>query len=265
MAPRRLSPPALYREIDIKDLGAFLDGVFVTCLPHVEPDAAVYVWHAHVHQPTIAAAFERHGLLLHQILVWVKPCATFGHCYYRWGHEPCAFGWRRGNMPKHGHGALDTVWEFDWEGKARITTFHPTSRPPRVFEITMEQHTKGGDVILEPFSGSGSQIIAAEKFGGRCFAMEIAPAFVDGTVKRWEATTGKKATLESEGKSFAEIAAERGVPPQTRQVSSLHVRMTTGSAFTFSFEQTHSLLLWRSFFPPRSVALPRSTGHSGDP
>src|SRR5258705_1500712 len=57
---------ALYREVDIKDLGVFLDGVFVTCLPHVVPDAAVYMWHAHVQQPTIAAAFERHGLLLHQ-------------------------------------------------------------------------------------------------------------------------------------------------------------------------------------------------------
>jgi DNA modification methylase len=202
----------LYREIDIKDLGKFLDGVFVTCLPHVLPDAAVYVWHAHVQQPTIAAAFERHGLLLHQILVWVKPCATFGHCYYRWRHEPCAFGWKRGNMPKHGHGALDTVWELDWEGKARITTFHPTSKPPRVFEIPMEQHSKRGQIVLEPFSGSGSQIIAAEKLVRRCFAMEIAPAFVDGTIKRWEAATGKKATLDGTGQALAEVAAERGIP-----------------------------------------------------
>jgi DNA modification methylase len=200
----------VYREIDIKDLGAFLDGVFVACFPIVDPDAAVYVWHAHVQQPTIAAVFERHGLLLHQIIVWVKPSATFGHCFYRWRHEPCAFGWRRGNMPKHGHGALDTVWELDWDGKARITTFHPTSKPPRIFEIPMEQHTKRGDIVLEPFSGSGSQIIAAEKLVRRCFAMEIAPAFVDGTIGRWEAATGKKATLDGTGQTLAEVAAERG-------------------------------------------------------
>jgi DNA modification methylase len=201
----------VYREIDIKDLGAFMDGVFVACLPNVDPDAAMYVWHAHVQQPTIAAAFERHGLLLHQILVWVKPCATFGHCYYRWRHEPCAFGWRRGNMPKHGHGAMDTVWELDWEGKARITTFHPTSKPPRVFEIPMEQHTKRNDIVLEPFSGSGSQLIAAEKLVRRCFGMEIAPAFVDGTIKRWEQATGKKATLDGTGQTLAEVASERGI------------------------------------------------------
>ena len=201
----------LYREIDIKDLGTFLDGVFVACFPNVETEAAMYVWHAHVQQPTIAAVFERHGLLLHQIIVWVKPSATFGHCFYRWRHEPCAFGWRRGNMPKHGHGALDTVWELDWEGKARITTFHPTSKPPRIFEIPMEQHTKRGDIVLEPFSGSGSQIIAAEKLVRRCFAMEIAPAFVHGTIERWEAATGKKATLHGTGQTLAEVASERGI------------------------------------------------------
>ena len=61
----------VYREVDIKDLGQFLDGVFTAVLPHVVEDAAIYVWHAHVQQPVIAATFERHGLLLHQILVWV--------------------------------------------------------------------------------------------------------------------------------------------------------------------------------------------------
>ncbi len=119
----------VYREIDIKDLGEFLDKAFAACLPHVQDDAGIYVWHAHVQQPVIAAAFERHGLLLHQILVWVKPCATFGHCYYRWKHEPCAFGWKKGNKPKHGVGQLETVWEADWEGKQRITTFHPCLHP----------------------------------------------------------------------------------------------------------------------------------------
>ncbi len=117
----------LYREVDITDLGEFLDAVFAACLPNVADAAGIYVWHAHVQQPTIAAAFERHGLLLHQVLVWVKPCATFGHCYYRWKHEPCAFGWKRGNKPTHGLGQLETVWEADWDGKARFTGDQPRS------------------------------------------------------------------------------------------------------------------------------------------
>ena len=207
----------LYREVDIKDLGEFLDKVFVAALPHVEEAAAFYVWHAHLQQPTIAATFERHGLNLHQILVWVKPVATFGHSYYRWRHEPCAFGWRRGHKPKHGYGNMDSVWEVDWEGKARITTFHPTSKPPRLFEIPIEQHTRKGAIVLEPFSGSGSQIIAAEKLGRRCRAMEISPVFVDGSVRRWEKATGKVATLDGSGKNFREVAAERGVPVEERR------------------------------------------------
>jgi DNA modification methylase len=200
---------ALYREVDIADLGTFLDGVFSACLPHVDDDAGIYVWHAHVQQPVIAATFERHGLLLHQVLVWSKPSATFGHAYYRWRHEPCAFGWKKGHKPDHGFGQLETIWEADWDGKARITTFHPTSKPTRLFEIPMEQHTKLGAVVLEPFSGSGSQLIAAEKLSRRCRALEIQPAFVDGTIDRWQQATGQAAVLEATQQTFAEVAAER--------------------------------------------------------
>jgi DNA modification methylase len=197
----------VYREIDIADLGEFLDKVFTASLPHLASHAAIYCWHAHVQQPVIAAVFEKHGLLLHQVLVWVKPSAVFGHSYYRWRHEPCAFGWVQGSKPEHGVGQLDTVWEADWDGKARFTGFHPTSKPTRLFEIPLEQHTKPGDITLELFSGSGSQIIAAEKLRRRCFAMEITPAFVDGTIDRWQKASGKVATLD--GRSYADVAAER--------------------------------------------------------
>ncbi len=201
---------AVYHEVDIKDLGVFLDGVFTACLPHVVPAAPIYCWHAHVQQPVVAAVFERHGLLLHQVLVWVKPCAVFGHSYYQWQHEPCAFGWRQGHKPQHGTGQLSTVWPADWDGKARHTTFHPTSKPTRLFEIPLEQHTATGDVVLEPFSGSGSQIIAAEKLARRCRAMELEPAFVDGTILRWEKATGRKAELD--GRTYEAHAAERLAP-----------------------------------------------------
>ena len=202
----------VYREVDIADLGEFLDQVLEACLPHLESHTAIYVWHAHVQLPTISALFERHGLLLHQVLVWVKPTATFGHSYYHWRHEPCAFGWVKGNKPPHGPGVMDTVWEVDWEGKQRIVgNQHPTSKPVRVFEIPIEQHTKPGDLVLEAFSGSGSQILAAEKLGRRCAAMEIQPAFVDVAVRRWEQATGKDAVHEESGRTFAEVSAERDV------------------------------------------------------
>ncbi len=199
----------VYREVDIKDLGEFLDGVFDAALPHLVERTPIYVWHAHVQQPTVAAAFERHGLLLHQVLVWVKPTAVFGHSYFRWRHEPCAFGWVQGKKPEHGVAQLDTVWEVDWEGKQRVVgNEHPTQKPTRLFELPMELHTNVGDVVLETFSGSGSQLIAAEKLNRRCRAMEISPAFVDVAIRRWQKATGKRAMLD--GKSFDEVKVERG-------------------------------------------------------
>lgn len=73
----------------------------------------------------------------------------------------------------------------------------------------MEQHTRRGEVVLEPFSGSGSQLVAAERLRRRCRAMEISPAFVDVAVRRWEQATGKQAVLDGDGRTFAEIAEER--------------------------------------------------------
>ncbi len=176
----------VYREVDIKDLGVFLNSVFTAVLPHIKDDAAIYVWHAHLQQPVIAQTFESHGLLLHQILVWVKPVATFGHSYYRWRHEPCAFGWRKGNKPAHGFGQEDSVWECDWEGKARVVgNEHPTQKPLELFRRPMRVHTKRSDLVLEPFGGSGSQLIAAAMEGRRCYAMELSPAFCDVIRRRW--------------------------------------------------------------------------------
>jgi len=79
----------------------------------------------------------------------------------------------------------------------------------RLFEIPMEQHTRSGAVVLEPFCGSGSQIIAAEKLRRKCRALEISPAFVDVAVRRWQKATGNEAILESTGQTFDEVADER--------------------------------------------------------
>jgi len=70
---------------------------------------------------------------------------------------------------------------------------HPTVKPVEIFAIPMRVHTRPGDICYEPFCGSGSQIIAAEKLGRVCYAMELEPVFVDVAVKRWEEWTGKKA------------------------------------------------------------------------
>ena len=203
----------VFQKFDIKKMDEFLDSVFKAVIPHVVDNAAIYVWHADRRHPALAETFEKHDLLLHQVIIWVKPTASFGRSYYRWRHEPCAFGWKLGYKPHGGWGELETVWEVDWEGKSRVVgNEHPTQKPLRLFEIPMEQHTQAGAIVLEPFSGSGSQLLAAEKLHRRCRAMEISPAFVDVGVRRWEKATGKSAILHGTTMTFTEVSMERKGP-----------------------------------------------------
>ena len=193
-----------YREVDIPDLGDFLRAAMTAALPALQKDAGIYVWHAHVKYPVVAEVFEEFNILRHQAIIWAKPSSTFGFSFYRWEHEPCLFGWLKGHKPPHLlKNTMGTVWQVDWEGKARIVgNEHPTQKPVRLFEIPMEQHTKRGGIVYEPFSGSGSQLIAAQKLGRQCFAMELCPAFVDVAIQRWQKATGKQAVLEGTDQTF---------------------------------------------------------------
>ena len=101
-----------------------------------------------------------------------------------------------------------TVWPIDQANEPK--GLHPTIKPVEIFERPIGWHTRPGEICLEPFSGSGTQIIAAQKLGRRCYAMELSPAFVDVAVLRWQQATGKEARLEGSAYSFAQVAAERG-------------------------------------------------------
>lgn len=200
-----------YKEIEIKDARAFIEHA----VEHAVERAAWYIWHAHKRASMIESILEKHDIFVHQQIVWVKPTALHGYSFYPWQHEPCLFGWKRGHKPHHdgdNSHAVTTVWALDWEGSARIIgNEHPTQKPLEVFMRPMRKHTKEGDICFEPFSGSGSQLVAGEKLVRRVYAIEISPNFVDAALRRWEKATGKTATLEATGRSFAETAAERGV------------------------------------------------------
>jgi DNA modification methylase len=187
---------------------AFFDGFLKACLPHVVPDAAIYQWHATRRQALVEQAWELNDLLVHQTIIWVKARAVLTRSMYMWQHEPCFFGWVRGNMPpkerRPPHNAT-TVWHIDQAGEDRPD--HPTPKALEIFTRPIEYHTRAGEIALEPFSGSGTQIIAAEKLRRRCYALELAPGFVDVALKRWMKATGKMAMLND--KSFDEVAEER--------------------------------------------------------
>jgi DNA modification methylase len=186
-----------YREIDIPDADVFFRGVFENIVRVLAPHAAIYCWHAHKRCGVIQRVWEDLGILDHQSIVWVKPTPVFGRVFWHFRHEPCMMGWVQGSKPEHDgdHSMqMSSVWELDWEGKSRIVgNEHPTQKPVEIFARPIRKHTKPGDICFEPFSGSGSQLIAGEREGRRVYAMELSPAFVDVAVRRWEQFTGKQA------------------------------------------------------------------------
>lgn len=174
----------------------FLTGVFAQALRHVANDAAWYCWHASMTSESFRRAWREVGIREHQTIQWIKPAFVLGFSMWNWRNEPCLMGWQQGHKPQ----ALavpdeySNCWEVDWEGKARCTDgVHATQKPTRLFELPMLKHTRPGDICLETFAGSGSQVIAAERLGRRCFAVERNPRFCDVIVRRWEAFTGQAA------------------------------------------------------------------------
>lgn len=176
----------------------------------IEENAAWYCWHASRNQAMLEAVWNKHGVFVHQQIIWVKDRAALTHSWYMWQHEPCLYGWIEGDPPplyierhedaafgwlrgkKPPRVALDfphTVWDVPTTLSGQ-TTEHPTSKPIELFAIPIRQHTRRGDVCYEPFAGSGSQIIAAEQLGRVCLALEISPAYCDLIVRRYYALVG---------------------------------------------------------------------------
>lgn len=164
-------------------------------LAHLREHSAIYQWHAHRRQAIVEQAWISCGLLVHQQIIWVKARGVLTHSHYLWSHEPCFYGWVEGKPPtKKPPSNERTVWQVDQQGSSM--NIHPTQKPVELFMRPIEFHTEVGDVCYEPFSGSGTQVIAAEKLGRICYAMEQEPQYVDVARLRWEAFSGEKAKRE---------------------------------------------------------------------
>lgn len=178
------------------DIQPFLEGVFrAATAGALRPNAAWYLWHAQLTQGFFAAAAAAAAadLLIHRQIVWAKPRLLFGRGDYHWRHELCFYGWVKGHRPPFlGNRNQTTVWEIDHETSAP-DRLHPTQKPVACFDIPIRNHTEPGEIVYEPFSGSGSQIIAAELAERRCFALDLDPRCVDLAVARWEKATNRKA------------------------------------------------------------------------
>lgn len=182
----------------------------------ITDDAAWYCWHASRRQAMLEACWEKAGAFVHQQIIWVKDRGVLTRSHYLWKHEPCFMGWRRPNRPpKVAEETLPSTWELPSFARDERPD-HPTPKPLDAFGIPMRQHVARGGLCYEPFSGSGSQIMAGEANARRVFAMEISPAYVDVAVERWQAQTRSVAILDGDGRSFDVIKAERlGANPTT--------------------------------------------------
>ncbi|MCK9495477.1 MAG: site-specific DNA-methyltransferase [Dehalococcoidia bacterium] len=179
-------------EVSVDFFVSFLRAALAHCTERVP----VYQWHAHRRQALVEEAWKQAGLFVHQQLIWVKSRAVLTRSHFMWQHEPAFYGWRNGGQPERKPpSGSSTVWEVGQQGEQ--FGIHPTQKPVELFIRPIEAHTDPGDVVLEPFSGSGTQIIAAERTGRRCFAIDQEPRFVDVAVMRWEVFTGLTAVKES--------------------------------------------------------------------
>lgn len=182
-------------------------------LAHCIERVPVYQWHASRRQVMVEEAWKANGLLVHQTLIWVKARPVLTRSHYMWQYEPCFYGWIEGNCPEADRRPPPSernVWNIDQVGQQ--DGIHPTQKPLEIFERPLRFHTQPGEICLEPFSGSGTQLMAAERLGRRCFAIELSPAFVDAALRRWRRLTSTEPTCN--GVTLAERELEAGVSPQ---------------------------------------------------
>jgi len=171
------------------------------------PGDVAYVWHSDRFSPTVADSLEDCGFQMRALIVWAKPRLVLGRGHYHSQHEPCWYAVKKGGT---GHWAGDrkqtTLWSIEHK---KSETGHGTQKPVECMQRPIENNSSPGQAVYEPFSGSGTTIIACERTGRSCHAIELNEKYVDVAVERWEQFTGQTAVLESTGQTFAEVKAKR--------------------------------------------------------
>jgi DNA modification methylase len=177
------------------------------------PGDVAYVWHAGLYAGTVADSLIACGFNLRSQIVWAKSNFAIGRGDYHWMHEPC---WYAVKDKATGHYSGDrkqtTLWKIDKPQKSE--TGHGTQKPVECMKRPIENNSSPGQAVYEPFSGSGTTIIAGEMTGRSIYAMELNPPYVDVAIKRWQDFTGQKAVLESTGRTFEDMASDRHAQPK---------------------------------------------------
>lgn len=172
------------------------------------PGDVAYVWHGEKQLVDIARQLQESGFELRNLIVWGKSNLVVGRGNYHSQHETAWYVVRKGAT---GHWEGDrkqtTLWSIEKPKKSE--TGHSTQKPVECMARPIRNNSSPGQAIYEPFSGSGTTIIACEQEGRACHAIELNPAYVDVAVTRWENFTGQTATLEETGETFVQVLARR--------------------------------------------------------
>ena len=178
----------------VGDTGISVYGAMFDILHRITDDkATAFVFFAGAVGLPIYSAVAAREWEIRALIIWAKNPAQFGSMgsQYKTKHEPILYLFKKGRGTRwFGANNETTVWDYD---RASKNEFHITQKPVELFERPMSNHTERGDVVFDGFVGSGTTIIAAERLGRRCYAMEIEPRYCDVAIKRWEDYTGEKA------------------------------------------------------------------------
>jgi len=191
-------------EMSNDDFRQFLTESYTAANSVMKDGAVFYIWHADSEGYNFRGAAFDAGWKVRQCLIWKKSSLVMGRQDYHWIHEPCLYGWKEGAAHLWAADRKQTtIMEFN---KPTRNGEHPTMKPVELFEYQMLNNTKGSDLVLDSFAGSGTIAIACEKHGRCARMMELDPKYCDVIIKRWQDFTGQQATHEESGKTYAELS-----------------------------------------------------------
>ena len=178
-----------------------------------------YVWHASQFTREVLDGLLRIGFVHHQQIIWNKGRPVLTRTHYWFAHEPCWYVRKRNAAWFGKPGENSTIWDspspkFFMGGSLEEKYDHPTQKPVELMRRPILNHTQRGELVYDPFLGSGTTLAACEQTERACYGIEIDPRYVDVVLKRWQKLTGRQATLEGDGRTFNQITAERRPAPE---------------------------------------------------
>jgi DNA modification methylase len=187
------------------DFAAFLERLAQLLAERVAGD--VYCFMGASEWPALDGAMRAAGLHRSATIIWVKDAFVLGRSKYHRRYEPIWYGWRASATSSYCAGRdQDDVWEF---ARPRRSEEHPTMKPVALVRRAIGNSSAEGDLVFDPFLGSGTTLVACDHTNRACRGIDIDPAYVDVAVRRWQQLSGEHARLHGDGRTFAEIAAER--------------------------------------------------------